>query len=1474
MRINVNPMDQNFLLEQQSVRFQANAPYGFQDMAVSNGSYLALTAPTQRNSVTQLSGSKQSGNIYILDLGKIERDGAVPSSALVALEAGNFPVTGRGSVPQYISAGLNEGEFLLSSAKDHSAGLIGFRAKLDGKGNLTGEVATTTPALTPRNSDSAWVQRKFQQNIQRAADTVIVEYRGTQYALVADYNFLFNDVHFNPDSNFGFGKQIGGKIGVIEDPFGEHGAPKFLGATTPIVGGAVEHLTLGADAKLYADVFLEDVISGTSRMHKSLFVWNANALIELALRAESGGQKTSTPIDRPNGQAIQINPPLRYDGATENNEFGWTYGIGAYAPPGRFPVLGAVDLVGYPPLTTQPESSSPTVEDTVFTRLLGITDQQVEADIQAGKTDALSAAKYFGKVVLYNGWNFFTAGFVGRQGERVQAVEDGQLSDSHYLTASLSDAVTSVASIALSARAGSAVSNVASGVWGGIASGAAGEVTFAITQKAGEIGTYYATDGQAGSPGITPALLNSTIQEIAVGTAIESGLGFVGGVLGRLPRVNYKVMWNSPTTTNPLPFKLVATTPSGKTNGLQGTLADSTGGGAHLTHSGGVLTSPSGVQIQLPPKGSISTQEAVQWLEAQGVLIPQMINKNASLREQAWQAVEIKNALTTASRNAMQNSSAAAQLSLTRPAFSYGEMLKRNNAEYAGDALYQRIIDASVADTAALQSVSSTIGCFVGGTLVHTKEGLVPIEQIKVGDWVLSQPEQQGELTYKRVLRTFEFDDKVIILLSFYIVDPNLPEGGRVETIAVTPNHPFWVPEQGWTRADNLPQSTKLRLQDGSNATVLSLCDLYRTDQPDVAWGRGIAGSKANDYSGDDVYFREDFLENGLGYGLPGYYSYNNKYWRLGEEGYFKRRVYNLEVEDTHTYYVGELGVWVHNTNCGDLGVSFVEAGVGLKPSPKLRVYDDRVLELVTLPGSDRGVILVREVSGGAAGASPATQAFETATQGALKDKSGIPTPWSLRFDNDIPSSTKRFNYIRLGDGRAVLADGSITNTFIDAKAGEIWRNIDGFMSQERTQALNSFQRLAKALTDNGPDYSHIVEFEDSVGLQAYLTFFERDVASQAWFTKDVSEKIMFRVRGQDSGAYANGYTRGMEPLTIFPKAADGTVTRIDGWDHQYIKATDANNPLDVANEFLSIDDALHQDVAASGSALAVAELTLADLLSVLPVAKQYWLDAGASASAVDNARIGIGTLATGAAALTQGLQVTLSIDGAGWGWFVDPTPLTNEEFESSSTALGLDAPAGSLAADKLDLLTVLIHELGHVLGVENRQADDVMTRVLDPGERRLPNDVDAFYLNVLAPTTGPAPTANSSTTLSVSQSWVPPTVNSVLRNGDFGIDGTDSWVAEGDITVNGQAVTLSESATSQTHLAQSFMVNSGDKVLSFTVEQADLHNNARGPADAFEVALLDANTGEAIASITELDGSDALLNVQIDTTAQRIERQ
>ncbi|HNE92343.1 MAG TPA: Hint domain-containing protein, partial [Agitococcus sp.] len=49
-----------------------------------------------------------------------------------------------------------------------------------------------------------------------------------------------------------------------------------------------------------------------------------------------------------------------------------------------------------------------------------------------------------------------------------------------------------------------------------------------------------------------------------------------------------------------------------------------------------------------------------------------------------------------------------------------------------------------------------TISGFVAGTLVHTDKGLVPIEQLQVGDMVLSKHESgQGEKAYKRVISTF-----------------------------------------------------------------------------------------------------------------------------------------------------------------------------------------------------------------------------------------------------------------------------------------------------------------------------------------------------------------------------------------------------------------------------------------------------------------------------------------------------------------------------------------------------------------------------------------------------------------------------------------------------------------------------------------------------------------------------------------------
>ena len=66
-----------------------------------------------------------------------------------------------------------------------------------------------------------------------------------------------------------------------------------------------------------------------------------------------------------------------------------------------------------------------------------------------------------------------------------------------------------------------------------------------------------------------------------------------------------------------------------------------------------------------------------------------------------------------------------------------------------------------------------------------------------------------------------------------------------------------------------------------------------------------------------------------------------------------------------------------------------------------------------------------------------------------------------------------------------------------------------------------------------------------------------------------------------------------------------------------------------------------------------------------------------------------------------------------------------------------MDAPENSPAHGRLDLLTVLIHELGHVLGMSPQVNDDVMSLYLDAGERCLPGAADAFEAALLDTSAG-----------------------------------------------------------------------------------------------------------------------------------------
>lgn len=304
---------------------------------------------------------------------------------------------------------------------------------------------------------------------------------------------------------------------------------------------------------------------------------------------------------------------------------------------------------------------------------------------------------------------------------------------------------------------------------------------------------------------------------------------------------------------------------------------------------------------------------------------------------------------------------------------------------------------------------------FVAGTLVHTDKGLVPIQELKVGDRVLSRDEHNpnGELFYKRVLNTFVSSQKQKIVRVAYntvkdeVTDAKIKEiedSGQfysvneltdVFYIYCTQNHAFWTEcteyhaywpkEEGWLSAVDFAQDDKeYRDKDYSLFThndrpifqtsfftfstplirtnieeiavqqdhlasepgdiynfidfsegkpvILKNVDVYKSSQhnwwderqdyidlkkhPNHRLVKKIQAD--NDFMVIDVYFYERglFDKDGITDSYKNLTSEERAYHsaKSDEEQYYLATVYNIEVEDHHTYFVGEHGVWVHDS--------------------------------------------------------------------------------------------------------------------------------------------------------------------------------------------------------------------------------------------------------------------------------------------------------------------------------------------------------------------------------------------------------------------------------------------------------------------------------------------------------------------------------------------------------------------------------
>ena len=225
---------------------------------------------------------------------------------------------------------------------------------------------------------------------------------------------------------------------------------------------------------------------------------------------------------------------------------------------------------------------------------------------------------------------------------------------------------------------------------------------------------------------------------------------------------------------------------------------------------------------------------------------------------------------------------------------------------------------------------------FVAGTLVHTDKGLVPIQEIKVGDRVLSRPEWGGKnvpTEYKRASRAFCSGEDEIIRLNCQkdseYGDPDAP----IYFEFMTPNHSIWDQEiNNWVPASEIEIGTLLSsVENKDNLRVVWVDKVWDSYSKNVGLANPIFAKE--DLEADimfkfedtgykvvykefnsDYYINESIVDKlDIKQVLEIHRNFVSKSW-AGNKKPIQVPVLNLEVEGFHTYFIGETGIWVHDS--------------------------------------------------------------------------------------------------------------------------------------------------------------------------------------------------------------------------------------------------------------------------------------------------------------------------------------------------------------------------------------------------------------------------------------------------------------------------------------------------------------------------------------------------------------------------------
>lgn len=180
--------------------------------------------------------------------------------------------------------------------------------------------------------------------------------------------------------------------------------------------------------------------------------------------------------------------------------------------------------------------------------------------------------------------------------------------------------------------------------------------------------------------------------------------------------------------------------------------------------------------------------------------------------------------------------------------------------ETNGEALYGLVEEVLIlmpgkARTARVRARGGRIpcNCFEAGTPVAVEGGFKPIEKIVVGDKVLSRSDETGETAFKSVVELIPGRERSIWEVT---VEVKVATGEvKREVIRTTEEHPFRTQRGKWIEASKLAVGDEVATAEGGAVTILQVQKTTRV--------------------------------------AP---------------------TYNFEVNDFHTYFVGNLEVWVHNS--------------------------------------------------------------------------------------------------------------------------------------------------------------------------------------------------------------------------------------------------------------------------------------------------------------------------------------------------------------------------------------------------------------------------------------------------------------------------------------------------------------------------------------------------------------------------------